>query len=86
MTTATGECSLFIDLGDPTAAIAEGDWLATDAGSRYVVLTSHRVLSRGHQQRNRWRMRCARLAKDEPIPPGTPVWWIEWYPRKRRSR
>lgn len=79
-----GECSLFIDLGDPFAAIAPGDWLATDAGSRYLVLASHHVPSRNHEQRNRWRMRCGRLDKNLAVPTDVRCWWIEWYPRRRR--
>lgn len=78
------ECSMSIDLGNPRDGIAPGDWLATDAGSRYLVLTSRRVATRGHAQRNRWTMRVGRLPKNEPIPPGTAVWWVEWYERRRR--
>lgn len=81
-----GECSLYIDLGDPFAAVAPGDWLATPAGSRYLVLTSRHVVSRGHAQRNRWRMRVARLDRDLPTPADVTCWTLQWYPRRGRAR
>lgn len=78
--------SLFIDLGDPTAAVAQGDWIASEAGSRYLVLSARKVRSRLHAQRNRWRMTCGRLPKHTLPADGSRVWWMTWYPRKKRTR
>jgi hypothetical protein len=35
-------------------AVAPGDWIATDAGARYLVVGSRHVRGRIHDQRNRW--------------------------------
>lgn len=66
-------------------AIAVGDWVATEAGSRYLVLEAHRVNSTKHRQVNRYRLRCARLPKHEPIPDDVTVIWLRWYPRRRKT-
>lgn len=78
------EVGLFIDLGDPFAAVAVGDWLATDAGARYLVVASHHVTSRGHAQRNRWRMRAVRLQRGCDVPTDVICWWVYWYDRNRK--
>jgi hypothetical protein len=68
------------------AAVAVGDWVATPAGSRYLVATARRVASGRHAQRNRWAMRCSRLPKHEPVPDDVQCWWMTWYPRARGAR
>lgn len=81
-----GTCSLYIDL-PLGAAVLPGDWVATEAGSRYVVDTARRVETRKrHSQRNRWTLRVQRLAKDTPIPDDVKVWWIAWYARGKQGR
>lgn len=75
---------LYIDLGDPRAAVAEGDWIASEAGARYLVMSARHVASRQHQQRNRWRMRCVRLDRGCDVPADVMCWWISWYPRRPR--
>lgn len=82
----TDVCSLFMDLGDPFAAVAPGDWVATSAGSRYLVVGSRRVRSRIHQQRNRWQLTCSRLERGSAPPPDVVCWELRWYPRRRRQR
>jgi hypothetical protein len=76
----------YIDLGDPTAAVAEGDWIVSTSGSaRYLVVSSRKVRPRIHTQRNRWQLRCVRLSADAVLPAGVGrVWDFTWYPRGRR--
>ena len=63
LVTAGRECGLFIDI-PPGEAVAVGDWIATDAGSRYLVTDAKHVhRTKTHAQRNRFRLRCARLPK-----------------------
>lgn len=66
---------------DPGEAVEAGDWVATRAGSRYLVLSAHRVQRREHHQQPRYRLRCERLPKGEPIPDDVHVWWCQWYKR-----
>lgn len=75
----------YIDIGDPAAAVAVGDWIQSNAGSTYLVVGARKVRPRIHTQRNRWQLRCARLAKDATPAAGVQVWEFSWYPRKRRS-
>lgn len=76
------ECGLYIDLplGD---AVKPGDWIATPAGSRYLVLTARRVKSRRHAQQSRYQMRVGRLAKHTEPPEDVRVIWLHWYRRGR---
>jgi hypothetical protein len=74
-------CSLFIDM--PLGhAVAEGDWIATEAGSRYLVTAVRSVRHRSrHRQQQRYQLHCDRLPKDEPIPDDVHVIWLRWYAR-----
>lgn len=84
MTYLVGEpTTLWIDLG-MGKAMAEGDWVCTEAGARYEVLSATRVQSARHAQRNRWRMRVVRRERGIEPPPGSHVQWLRWYPRGRR--
>lgn len=78
-----GECGLFMDVA-PNDAVREGDWIATDAGSRYLVLSARRVNRRKHSQSVRYQMRVGRLARNRGIPDGVHCWTLRWYPRGRR--
>jgi hypothetical protein len=77
-----GECGLYMDLA-PDAAVAPGDWIATEAGSRYVVMTARRVNRRKHAQQARWQMRVGKLARGLEPPGDVVVWWLHWYRRGR---
>jgi hypothetical protein len=84
-----GECSITPFDTPLGQVVAPGDWIATANGSRYLVLSAHlvRVTTRrrkDHAQRNRHRLRCARLDKNLEPPDDVKVWWLTWYPRKRR--
>lgn len=81
-----GECTLAPFDTPLGQVVAPGDWIATEAGARYLVLRSHLVRAttrrRDRMQRNRHRLRCARLERNLPIPHDVHVWWMRWYPRK----
>jgi hypothetical protein len=77
-------CSLYIDLQPERPAPVEGDWIATEAGSRYLVQHSRLVQSRKHDQRRRYALRCARLPNGCEIPADVHVQWMRWYSRSRR--
>lgn len=75
------DCGLYIDLG-PGDAIAPGDWIASEAGARYLVTSARLVRPRSrHSQQNRWQMRCLRLEPDLGPPGDVTVWWVRWYAR-----
>lgn len=78
------ECGLFMDVA-LDEAVREGDWIATDAGSRYLVLSARRVQRRKHAQSVRYQMRVGRLTRHRPIPDGVHCWTLNWYPRGPRS-
>lgn len=79
-----GECGLTIDLQPTTPALIAGDWITTPAGSRYLVMTARRVESRRHDQRTRYRLRCARLPRHCEVPPDVRAVEMHWYSRGRR--
>lgn len=81
-----GVCGLYIDLQPEDSAPMRGDWIATDAGSRYLVDDVHLVRSKRHAQVKRYRMRVLRLPKDTEPPEDVSVIWLRWYPRGRRAR
>lgn len=76
-----GVCGLSIDLQPETAAPMAGDWITTQAGSRYLVDSVRLVHSRRHDQRRRYQMRCLRLAKHEPVPADVREIRLRWYKR-----
>lgn len=79
-----GSCGLYIDIGYGGEAPMPGDWIATEAGSRYLVTSSRLVRRRSvHAQQQRYQLRCDRLPKDEPIPDDVVVIWLSWYRRGR---
>lgn len=80
-----GECGLYIDvaLGD---AVHEGDWIATDAGSRYLVMRSRKVRRRKHAQNTRYQLRVGRLQHGQPVPDDVTCWRLTWYRRPRHAR
>lgn len=80
----TGTCSLYLDmqLGDP--APRPGDWVATDAGSRYLLDQVRAVKHHGHRQLQRYTLRCLRLPKHTTPPDDVHVIWLQWYPRGTR--
>lgn len=80
-----GQCGLSIDLQLEASAPMRGDWVATEAGSRYLVDDVRMVRSRRHAQVKRYQMRVLRLPKHATPPPDVHVIWLQWYPRGRRS-
>ena len=81
-----GHCGLYIDLQPDDQAPIRGDWVATDAGSRYLVDTVRLVRSRRHSQVKRYQMRVGRLPKHTQPPADVRVIWLSWYPRARSNR
>lgn len=73
-------CGLTFDV-PLDAAVAEGDWISTDAGARYLVTAVRRVQSKRHAQRNRYSLRVMRLARDLDVPDDVHCWQLVWYPR-----
>lgn len=74
-------CGLYMDLQPDAAPPAPGDWVATPAGSRYLVDTVRRVVPRRHRQLVRYQLRCTRMPRHaEPDTDGM-VFWLRWYPR-----
>lgn len=80
-----GRCGLYIDLQLEDSAPMRGDWVATDAGSRYLVDDVRLVKSRRHAQVKRYQMQVLRLAKHTTPPADVHVIWLAWYPRGRRT-
>jgi len=74
-------CGLSIDLPDRIAAPAVGDWIATRAGSRYLITASQPVQPHTPRQLVRHQLRCLRLTKHCPIPDDVRVIRLRWYPR-----
>jgi hypothetical protein len=66
-------------------AVAPGDWIATDAGARYLVVASRHVRGRIHDQRNRWQLQVRRLERGCAVPDDVHCWQMRWYPRARRT-
>jgi hypothetical protein len=84
---ATGEpCGLSIDLPGDVAAPAEGDWIVTRAGSRYLITSSRPVQPRAARDGVRYQLRCLRLARHIPVPADVRAIGLRWYARGRRRR
>lgn len=79
-----GRCSLFLDMEPDEAPPEVGDWIATEAGSRYLVDHVHVVRRRGPSPTVRYQLRNLRLPKHTPPPDDVRVIWLSWYPRGRR--
>lgn len=81
MTDVLGQCGLYIDMQPDAPCPIVGDWIATDAGSRYLVTSMRLVNRRRNAQQKRYQLRCGRLPKHEPIPADVHVIWLNWYRR-----
>jgi hypothetical protein len=81
-----GHCGLYIDLQPEDQAPMRGDWIATEAGSRYLVDDVHVVRRAKHQQTKRYQLRTLRLPKHTVPPDDVHVIWLSWYPRARAGR
>lgn len=82
--TLAAVCSLYIDMTGDQAAIAAGDWIVTNAGSRYLVASARRVTPRRRAQNAqviRWQMIVHRLAKHCDIPDDVRAITLRWYRR-----
>lgn len=79
-----GTCGLYVDMAPDAPAPRPGDWIATDAGSRYLVQAVQVVRARRHRQQTRYQMRVARLPKHTEPPADVTVIWFQWYPRGAR--
>lgn len=81
-----GQCGLQIDMQLDHPAPMPGDWIATRAGSRYLVDHVRPVHSRRHSQIKRYQLRCLRLPKHTEPPDDVTVIELTWYPRGVRAR
>lgn len=81
-----GQCGLYLDMTGDEPAPVRGDWVATDAGSRYLVDDVHVVRRRRPTRVRRYQLRCLRLPKYAAAPEDVHVIWLAWYPRARSSR
>lgn len=81
---AGGQCGLFIDMALDDTPPRPGDWVATKAGSRYLVDSVRPVRHRGRTQRQRYQMGVLRLPKHTEPPDDVAVIWLTWYPRGAR--
>lgn len=81
-----GHCGLHIDLAPDASAPMRGDWVATEAGSRYLVDDVRLVKSRRHAQVKRYQLQVLRLPKHTDPPVDVHVIWLSWYPRARSTR
>lgn len=79
-----GHCSLFIDLDPGASAPVPGDWVATKAGSRYLVDHVHPVRRKSPTRQKRYQMQMLRLPKHTRPPEDVKVIWLSWYPRGAR--
>lgn len=80
--TTYGECGLYVDLQPEATAPIKGDWITTEAGSRYLITGSRRVESRRrHSQKVRYQLRCVRLAKHIEVPGDVRAIELRWYRR-----
>lgn len=79
-----GRCGLYVDLQLEDSAPMPGDWVATEAGSRYLVDDVHLVRSRRHAQIKRYQLKVGRLPKHLEPPADVHVIWLAWYPRGSR--
>lgn len=89
METAEGDpCTLYMDLPYEHPDHPEvGDWIATAAGSRYLIQQVRVVVPRmaKNQHRRRYVMLCVKLAKHSVPPPDTTTWWLTWHERSPRN-
>lgn len=81
-----GHCGLYVDLQLEASSPMRGDWVATEAGSRYLVDDVRMVRSRRHSQVKRYQLQVLRLPKGTEPPEDVAVIWLTWYPRARSSR
>lgn len=79
-----GHCGLYIDMPLDGPAPMAGDWVATKAGSRYLVDDVRRVRHRKHSQQQRYQLQMLRLPKHTTPPEDVHVIWLSWYPRGAR--
>lgn len=80
-----GQCGLYVDMAPNEPAPMPGDWVATQAGSRYLIDHVHVVRRPRHAQQKRYQLRVLRLPKHTSPPADVHVIWLAWYPRGRRS-
>lgn len=80
-----GHCGLHIDLQPDDSAPMRGDWVATDAGSRYLIDDVRLMKARRHAQVKRYQLQVLRLPKHAAPPADVHVIWLRWYPRGRRT-
>jgi hypothetical protein len=78
-----GHCGLYLDMQLDDPAPMPGDWVATEAGSRYLVDQVQRIRHRRHRQQQRYQLRVLRLPKHADPPEDVHVIWLQWYPRGR---
>lgn len=71
-------CSLYIDLPIEHPGIETGDWIVTEAGSRYRVADARRVRPRRPRVGARWQLRAHRLPRHCPVPSDVRAVELRW--------
>lgn len=74
-----GHCGLYVDLDLRESAPQPGDWIATRAGSRYLIVSVRP--GRSHSHVCRYRLAVGRLPKHTEPPADVRVIWLRGYPR-----
>lgn len=74
-------CSLYIDMPLDQPGIAIGDWIVTEAGSRYLVVTARLVRPRRPRPARRWQMTVHRLPRHCAVPADVRAVELRWYRR-----
>lgn len=74
-------CSLYIDMPIDEPGIETGDWIVTEAGSRYLVAAVRRIRPRRPRPGVRWQLRVHRLPKHCDIPTDVRAVELRWYRR-----
>lgn len=74
-------CTLHVDLPLDHPPPEQGDWVATHAGSRYIVREVRKVNQYRPGRFDRYRLVVTRLPKHEPIPNDVMCIRLSWYPR-----
>lgn len=73
-----GDCRLQVDLRASAAPLEVGDWVATVAGSRYVIVGLRRMRRRRVAAMVRYGLKCRRMGHGVVPPVGVRVVWLTW--------
>lgn len=71
-------CRLQVDLRANASPLQVGDWVATVAGSRYLIVGLRLMRKRRPAAVVRYQLRCRRLEMGQDLPVGVRVVWLTW--------